>query len=517
MSLHTLTATELLARLATREVSAVDAVRACIARIEAVDPAVNALPVRRFEAALDEARAADGARARGEGGPLCGLPITIKENLDLAGFDSLLGVTGGPGGPAKQDAPVVAALRQAGAIVLGKSNVAQLLLAQETESTRYGLTRNPFDLGRSPGGSSGGESAAVASGMAPLGLGTDIGGSVRIPCHFTGLYGTKGTVDRWPGRGAQSGVPGQEIVRSTLGPLARSAADVALAFRVLDPVALGHADPGVPPLPMPAPPSVAGLRIGWHDDDGYLTPTPAIQRAVRQARDVLEAAGATLVPIQPVDAGEVVFLWLAALGSDGGATMRARIEGYDFVPQLKMASRLARLPGALRSTLALVAERTGEARMARTLRAIGTKPVETLWQLTARRTAMRWAELDRWNEAGIDAMLCPAHVVPAMPHHTSGDFAAATSYTFRYSLLNFPAGIAPVTRVTAADVAATPPGKDRLERKLAAFTRDAEGLPIGVQVVARPWREEVMLALMLALDTGCRGQPDFPQTPVDPK
>lgn len=517
MSLHTLSATEALARMARGEVSAAELVRAHITRIEAVDGSVNALPVRRFEAALAEAAAADRARARGEGGPLCGVPMTLKENIDLAGFDSLAGLTGEPGGPAQADAPVVAALRRAGAIVLGKTNVAQLLLAQETESTRYGVTNNPFDTTRTSGGSSGGESAAVAAGMAPFGLGTDIGGSVRIPCHFTGLYGTKGTVDRWPGRGAQPGVPGQEIVRSTLGVLARSAADVALLFRVIDPVALAHHDPAVPPLPVGEPPPLKGLRIGWHDDDGYLTPAPALRRAVHQARDVLAAAGATLVPVQPVDAGEVVFLWLAALGSDGGATMRSRLQGHDFIPQLKMASRLAKLPSMLRSTLAVVAERTGDARVAQTLRAIGSKPVEALWQLTARRTAMRWAEVDRWNEAGLDAMLCPPHVVPALPHRASGDFAAATSYTFRYSLLNFPAGIAPVTRVTAVDVADTPPGRDRLERKIAAITQGSEGLPVGVQVVARPWREDVMLALMLALDAGCRGQPGYPVTPVDPK
>lgn len=519
MAIHTLTATELLARMAAGEVSAVEAVEAHIRRIEAVDPAINALPVRRFEAALAEARAADAARARGEGGPLCGLPMTVKENLDLTGFDSTLGLAGRATGPAVEDAAVVGQLRAAGAIVLGKTNVAQLLLAQETESVRYGVTRNPWDLARTSGGSSGGESAAVAAGFAPIGLGTDIGGSVRIPCHFTGLYGTKATVDRWSGRGAQAGVPGQEIVRSTLGPLARSAEDLALLFRVVDPVALARVDGGVPPLPPPDPAAVdlRGLRIGWHDDDGYLTPVPAVQRAVHQARDALVAAGATLVPVRPVDEGEVVFVWLAALGSDGGRTMRTRLDGEGFVPQLKVAARIARLPGGLRKAIALVLERTGEARAASTLRAIGEKPVEALWRLTARRSAMRLAELDRWNQAGIDAMLCPAHVVPALQHQTSGDFAAANAFSFRYSLLNFPCGIAPITRVTPADVAATPAGTDRLERKMAAITQGSAGLPVAAQVVARPWREDVMLRLLQTLDAARRGADDYPVTPVDPR
>src|SRR5690606_16320015 len=166
----------------------------------------------------------------------------------------------------------------------------------------FGVTRNPWNLDRVPGGSSGGEAAAVAAGLSPLGIGTDIGGSIRIPAHFCGLFGFKPTLDRWSNRGSHSGLPGQEIVRSQIGCLARSAGDVAMLWRALDPVAQSAADPRVPPLPAadPAAVDVAGLRIGYVEGDPFLEPVPALRRAVQSARDALEKAGATLVPHRPV-------------------------------------------------------------------------------------------------------------------------------------------------------------------------------------------------------------------------
>lgn len=517
MTLHTLSATQMCARLDAGEVSAVELVQACIARIEAIDPKVNAVPIRRFRAALDEAQRADAARKAGTAGPLAGVPLTIKENLELTGFDTTMGLRGRQDQPAPRDAVVIDQLRSAGAVVLGKTNVPQFLLAQETENALWGVTRNPFNPARVPGGSSGGEAAAIATGMTPWGVGTDIGGSIRIPCHFTGIYGLKPTVDTWSMRGSMGSMPGQELVRAQMGPMARTVDDLVLMCRHLDPRVMSRHDPGVPPLPPPDPSGVdlKGMRIGWHDDDGYLTPAPPLRRAVALAKAALEAAGAELVPFRPVDEGEVLFLWVMALSSDGGSTLKRQLQrGEAFCPQLKPSRRLQGLPAAARKAIAAILERTGEARIARLLKGIGEKSVADWWQMAAQRTAMRRAEFDAWRTAEIDALICPAHVVPAMPHQQSGEFVAAMTYPFRYAFLNFPAGVAPMTTVNAVDVQQTPAGADKIEKQIAAFMHGAEGLPVGVQVVAPPYRESVALAVMAALEAARKGAPDMPQTPV---
>ncbi len=519
-ALHTLTATQVLAGLDAGDFTAVELVDALIARIEAVDPIINALPVRRFERARAEAREADAARAKGVGGPLCGLPITIKENLALEGFDLTLGIAARRGRPSAVDAPVVAALRAAGAIVIGKGNVPQLLLAQETENPIWGLTRNPWKTTHSAGGSSGGEAAAVAAGYAPLGIGSDIGGSIRIPAHFCGIVGLKPTVDRWPVRGMYGANPGQEVVRSQLGPLARSTADIALMLQVLDPVQLARTDPRVPPLPFADPASLPlkGMRIGWYDHDGYLAPTPALKRAVAEALDHLRAAGAVLVPLTPPDGGEVLYTWLAAISADGGRTIDQQLEGADVIRQLKPSKAMLKLPAPARAAAAKVMGLMGERRVSRLLQVMGEKGVDALWRLTNARTEARLAELDAWNAADVDVVICPAHSVPAMPHGESGDFVLGTGYLFRYSLLDFPAGSVPVTRARAGEIGHMQPGGDRVERKQAAFDAASLGLPVGVQVVARPYHEAHVVAVMAAIEAAARAHsPDYPHTPVTPE
>ena len=512
-----LTAGEMLDRLAAGEVSSRALVEAHIERISAVDGRVNAVIERRFEAALAEADAADATR--GQGGPLAGLPITVKENFLLTGTASTLGLETRAGHRADHDAVLVEQLRAAGAIILGKTNVPQLLLAQESENRIYGRTANPWHVGRSPGGSSGGEAAAIAAGMSPLGFGSDIGGSIRIPCHFTGIAGLKPTLDRWSNRGMQGAVPGQELVRAQCGPMARSVADLVRVWRALDPVAMAARDPYVPPMPAgdPAAIELKGLRIGWIVDDGFLAPTPCIARAVERARDVLIDAGATLVPYREPDEGEVLFLWLAAITSDGGSTYQRVLDGEAFPDVLKQSSAVLRMPDAARKAMAAVLDRLGEGRMARMLRVLGRKPVERYWDLVAERTVMRRAMLDAWNGARLDAVIAPPHTTPAMPHGRSGDYTLGLAHMFRYALCNMPAGIVPVARMQESD-RLPPPGRgaDRIDKTRAAFDAAALGLPVGVQVVARPFREDVALAVMAAIEQRVRTHADFPHTPIDP-
>src|SRR5450830_1599291 len=184
-------ATEQARALAEGQVSASELLEHSIERIERLNPAINALVVLDLERARADARAADAALARGERRPLLGVPVSVKENFDVAGLPTTVGDPARTGNLAAQDSAAVAGLREAGAIVLGKSNVPLALADLQSYNAVYGLSRNPWNPARTPGGSSGGSAAALAAGFVALELGTDIGGSIRIPAHFTGVYGNK--------------------------------------------------------------------------------------------------------------------------------------------------------------------------------------------------------------------------------------------------------------------------------------------------------------------------------------
>lgn len=227
------TAGEIVESLAARKVGALELADAAIARIEARDGAINAVVVRDFERARQAARAADAALARGERRPLLGLPMTVKESNEVEGLPSTWGSPAFSGWVAEKDAVAVARLKAAGAVILGKTNVPPFLADWQSTNPVYGRTKNPWDLGLSPGGSSGGSAAALAAGMTALEFGSDIGGSIRVPAAFCGVYGHKPSYGLIPTRGhSPPGLDGGPIALACVGPLARSAADLDLALSV---------------------------------------------------------------------------------------------------------------------------------------------------------------------------------------------------------------------------------------------------------------------------------------------
>lgn len=235
-SLDTLDASagELVAALAARRVGALELTDAAIARIEARDGPINAVVVRDFDRAREAARAADAALARGERRPLLGLPMTVKESHNVAGLATTWGFEPWKGFVAPADSLGVSRLKAAGAVILGKTNVPPFLGDFQSNNPIYGRTRNPWNLDRTPGGSSGGGAAAVAAGMVPLEFGSDIGGSIRNPAHFCGIYGHKASYNLIPQRGhSPPHTDGGGVALAVLGPLARSATDLDLALDVL--------------------------------------------------------------------------------------------------------------------------------------------------------------------------------------------------------------------------------------------------------------------------------------------
>lgn len=283
---------ELARRIRAKDLGCVELARHLVERIERLDDRVGAVVVRDFERALDDARRADEALARGEvRGPLHGVPMTVKEAFAVAGLATTWGAPSFAGNVAAADAAVVARLRASGAVVLGKTNVPFMLGDFQTANELFGRTRNPFDAACTPGGSSGGSAAALAAGFTPLEVGSDIGGSIRNPAHYCGVYGHKPTFGIVPSRGHEvPGVPPAPDM-AVHGPMARSAGDLALALDVL----AGAESAGWRlELPPPRSASLRGLRVALWPTDPLAPVDDEIAQRVQELADRLARAGAVV-------------------------------------------------------------------------------------------------------------------------------------------------------------------------------------------------------------------------------
>ncbi len=513
------TATELARRIALREVSAGEAVEAHITRIGQVDGPLNAMAVRLFDEARRTAVEADARIERGDPlGPLHGVPITIKECFDIAGTPSTLGIPSRSTHRATADAPLVARLRQAGAIILGKTNVAQLLMYVESDNPLYGRTNNPWNVERSAGGSSGGEGAIIAAGGSALGLGTDIGGSIRVPAHFNGICGLKPTAGRLPVSGSPCYeiFPGNEAIPDSAGVLARSVADVRLAYGVLAAPGLEVEDWRAVPAPVrdPAAVDVHGLRVGVYEDDGFFPASAGIRRAVREAAAVLQARGAAVETFRPPDVAEAQALFYGLLSAGGGQGWR-RLLGKDKPdPRVGDLLKLSSIPGPLRPVVGAMMRRQGQLYVAGLLPVARRRSASEYQDLVAERDRYRERFSAAVQQERFDVLLCPPNALPAFTHGASRDLAhCSVCYTALYNLLGWPAGVVPVTRVRTEEELGRPVSKDPVEKAALRVDLGSAGLPVGVQVVARPWHEEVVLATMAALEEGLRDRPDYPQPP----
>lgn len=284
-------ALELAAQIASGMLSAVEAVDAAIGRIEKLDGPINAVVVRDFDRARGAAKLADISRAAGEAGPLNGVPITVKESFNIAGLKTTWGFEHARDFIASEDALTVKKLKRAGAIILGKTNVPVALADVQSVNPIYGRTSNPHDLSRVPGGSSGGGAAALAAGMVPLEFGSDIGGSIRTPCHFCGVIGLKPTYGAIPVDGHYApGTAGAPSVLSMTGPMARSAGDLALALDLT--AAL--------PLPRSRHQDFKDVRILLLDSHPLAAVDAPVANALRAAADAAANAGAVVSATSPL-------------------------------------------------------------------------------------------------------------------------------------------------------------------------------------------------------------------------
>jgi amidase len=456
-------AAELAAEVRRGAVSAVELADAAIARIEALDGPINAVVVRDFDRARDAARAADAARARGEDRPLLGVPMTVKEAFDVAGLPTSWGVAANKDYRASEDAPTVARLKAAGAIILGKTNVAQWLADWQSHNEVYGVTNNPWNLEHTPGGSSGGAAAALAAGMVPLELGSDIGGSIRVPAHFSGVYGHKPTYGLVPQRG--HALPGalHTADLNVCGPLARTASDLDLALGVL--AGPDGADALAYRLTLPPPRHAAlkDFRVLVIDQHPLAPTGPEMRGALGRLAGGLAALGVHVghdserLP----DLAEAARVYVALLGAESSA--RAAPEA-----RRRSAEAAAALDPADDS---LAAQR---------LRAPNL-PHHAWVALDERRQRVRdaWQALfEDW-----DVVLAPPLSLPAFRHDFGADPRSRRATIDGREIAAHDQLVWPGL--------ATLPG---LPSTAAPNGTSAEGLPIGVQIVGAPYADRTTIA-----------------------
>jgi fatty acid amide hydrolase len=505
-------ATELAAMIARGEVSAREVLAAHRARIDAVDPAVNAVTWRMDEAADAAARACDDAVAAGvEVGPLHGVPVSIKDQFEVLGTPSTRGLPSRAGHRSTREGPLLGRLRNAGAVPFVKTNVPQMLMeAGESHNPLYGRTRNPYDLERAPGGSSGGEAALLAYRGSPLGLGADIGGSLRAPSHACGTTTIKPTSRRLPwGDNPPEYDEWQEAIVPQCGPMARTVADVTLGFRVLaEPTDGLPVESRVPPLPVadPAQVDVRGLTVGVCEDDGGMRPSPALRRAVREAAAALEDAGAHVVPWDPVPAADVYDLFITLLGGDGFRHLRRAIGQDPLSPVTRLLTAAGRVPRPVARALGAAAGGLGQDGAAHTVGNAGSRTFDAYSDALLERQALL-RRVSRALHEGPDVVLMPPQALPALTHGAFRDLTWAFTTTFFANLTGLPAGVLPVTTVGAGEETDRSPGVDVVERLARGVERGSVGLPVGVQVIAPWWREDVVLAAMAAIESRVTGVP----------
>ena len=443
-------ATAMAKSIRSGEISSAELVTAHLERIAQVNPAINAVVEALADSAMKQAEEADRQLAAGEEtGPLHGVPFSVKDSIDVAGTRCTAGTLGRRNAEAaERDATLVARLRVAGAIPIAKTNLPDLLFSFESDNLIYGRTNNPYDLTRTPGGSSGGESALIATCGSPLGLGSDCAGSVRVPAAFCGITSIKPTSGRLPRTGHVPPAGGWVEALWQIGPTARHTEDLMLAMKLL-----AHEDEDdftSPPVPVSDPEKLGGKRVAFFTYNGFARCTEPVIEGVRSCARVLSELGLTVEERTPPGVEHAYELELALLGADGA-------EGIDAY-----------------------------------LRDIGSSKVHPLltgfldhmrpYRATAAELASRWVQWDEYRLAlrrffaDYDVILCPVYTEPALPHRGSMDEAnfQGFSYTMAWNVAGAPAAVV----------------------RCGEFGT----LPINVQVIAKPWCDMLTLEICRLLE-----------------
>src|ERR1700752_1186700 len=440
--------TELASLIRRKEVSPVQVMESFLEQIEAVNPKLNAI-ITLAPDLLEQAKVAEQEIKENKlVGPLHGVPVTVKDTIETGGLRTTSGSKIRKDFVPERDAPAVALLKAAGAIILGKTNTAEMAMDYTADNPVFGRTNHPIDAALTPGGSSGGEAASIASYMSPAGIRSDLAGSIRIPAHFCGVAGLKPTVGRIPGEGQFPPSSGPYGLGAAIGPLARNVADLELMFRVL---ANSTA---------PSELELKGVRLAWYGDDGVVPVTDETRQTIKTAASFMEDAGMICEERVPPHVQRGNELWLNLFSRASVVQLRKVYAGRESEGGSFVSWRLANADHPAPPTLD--------------------------------QYISDWMERDRLREELLSWMettpilLAPVGSTPAYLHNTLKVNVAGNSFgTFRafsyaqaFNVFDLPVVVVPVGRTV-------------------------DGLPIGVQVVGRPFHEEMVLAVARELEQRC--------------
>ncbi|KAL4878113.1 amidase signature domain-containing protein [Aspergillus karnatakaensis] len=401
-------------------------------------------------------------------GPLHGLPISIKDNFNIVGYDTTVGFTSLVNDPATYNSTLIDLLLSAGAILYVKTNVPTAMMIAESVNNVFGRTVHPRNRQLTSGGSSGGESALIAFGGSRIGVGTDIGGSLRIPAACTGIFTIRPSFGRFPNFQTRSGLAGQEAVNSVNGPMAKTLEEIVLWASAVVGMQPWINDPKCLPIPWRSVEVKKILKIGVLYNDGLCTPTPPVARALEKTVQKLKSAGHEIVTWAPTEHKDLLDTLSKMFVADGGKSVRKLLEptGEPFRPEMQAYED---------------AEELG---------------VHEMWQIHLKRNALCKSYLERWNGAGIDAVLCPTTPYSTVEH---GKFAYV-GYTGVFNVLDYPAVSFPTGVVVDKEVDA--PYVDHkalsdLDGKIQGdYNAEAvHGMPVSLQLVGRRLEEESVLAM----------------------
>ncbi|KZT08664.1 amidase [Laetiporus sulphureus 93-53] len=495
-------ATSLVERLRDRRYTAVEVLEAFCHVATIAQDLTNCLTEIMFEEGLARARELDQyLRRTGQVvGPLHGLPVSIKDHIRVKGCDGATGyVTWAYHKVAPQDAVAVDILRKAGAIIYVKTANPQTLLSLETNNNIYGRTSNPFNRALTPGGSSGGESALIALHGSPMGIGTDIGGSIRIPAAHMGLYGLKGSVGRLPHAGLEGSHDGMDAIVGALGPLATSARDLALFCRVMLEYEPWLIEPPLLEIPWKQSltegkglPEKLSIAILW--DDGVVAPHPPILDALKRTKDTLIAAGHDVISWIPIDHKEAWDLMLKLYFLDGGEEYRETMKHEPMVPQTEWI--MSQVPNEGKPYAA-----------------------EEIFRLNVSREAFRTRIAAHWNDTRwrtatgrpVDAVLSPVAPTLAPPHDTTRWWG----YTSYWNLLDFPAAVFPIGRFRAGsyvpldvtdEFVASPNARSAEEQYVRRqwVSQTYDNASVSLQLIGRRLNEERLLGVLSVVEGAMR-------------
>ncbi|KAJ8481355.1 hypothetical protein ONZ51_g6055 [Trametes cubensis] len=455
------------------------------------------------------ARAEAWAQTCNTQGPLAGMPVSVKDTVGFEGEDACIGYSAWVGRPMKKDAALVRLLKDAGAVPFVKTNVPITLLSFESANDVFGRTTNPHGKDYSPGGSTGGEAALLAYGGSRLGIGTDVAGSVRAPAHFSGIYTIKASMHRFLKSGNTTSMPGQEGIPAVYSPMTRTLEDLEMFWKAVVSMKPWEYDHSCLPIPWREVDLASGKPIRWAVmwDDGVVSPSPACKRALETVVSELTARGHEVVTLDPPSPYEGLKIGFQLLLAEGAKLSTKPIRwGETNDPGVREARIAFALPRFMKRLYAWYLRYIRhDDTYAGLVENCSEKTVEQYLGLIAKREGYREQWFEKLKNEAIDFVLTVPNALPATPHGGMKSGFKGCGYTFLFNILDYSAGVLPVTHVDkeldALDTKAFKP-RNAIERDMYQMydSKKMHGLPVGVQVVGKRLEEEKVLEAMKTIE-----------------